>query len=82
MSQWVLNLPWKYYGYTSAGGATKKKAFFLVKEGDNEDILSANEGDLLRRKYRVVRIGVNSVVVEDTDTKSQQTLPLQEEAAA
>ncbi len=78
----VLNLNWKYYGFTSAGGATKKKAFFLVKEGDSEDILSATEGDLLRRKYRVVRIGVNSVVVEDTDTKTQQTLPLQEEAAA
>ena len=42
--------------------------------------MTANEGEVLKRKYRVVRIGVNSVVVEDTDTKSQQTLPLAEEA--
>lgn len=72
-----LNLPWKYYGFTSPRGAPQKKAFFL----DGEDILTANEGEVLKKKYRVVRIGVNSVVVEDTDTKSQQTLPLAEEAA-
>ena len=70
-----LNLTWKYYGYTSPRGNPTKKAFFL----DGEEILTANEGEVLKRKYRVVRIGVNSVVVEDTDTKSQQTLPLQEE---
>lgn len=77
-----LNLAWKYYGYTSPRGTTQKKAFFLVKrDGDEgDDILTATEGEVLKRKYRVVRIGVNSVVVEDTDTKSQQTLPLQEEA--
>jgi hypothetical protein len=73
-----LNLSWKYYGYTSPKGSLLKKAFFL----DGEEILTANEGDVIKRKYRVVRIGVNSVVVEDTDTKSQQTLPLAEEAAA
>lgn len=71
-----LNLSWKYYGYTSPRGVATKKAFFL----DGEEILTANEGEVLKRKYRVVRIGVNSVVVEDTDTKSQQTLPLAEEA--
>ena len=71
-----LNLPWKYYGYTSPRGSLQKKAFFL----DGEDILTANEGEVIKRKYRVVRIGVNSVVLEDTDTKSQQTLPLAEEA--
>jgi len=71
-----LNLSWKYYGYTSPRGSMQKKAFFL----DGEEIFTANEGEVLKRKYRVVRIGVNSVVVEDTDTKSQQTLPLAEEA--
>jgi hypothetical protein len=71
-----LNLSWKYYGYTSPRGSAQKKAFFL----DGEEIFTANEGEVLKRKYRVVRIGVNSVVVEDTDTKSQQTLPLAEEA--
>lgn len=72
-----LNLTWKYYGYTSPRGSAQKRAFFL----DGEDIMTANEGEVLKKKYRVVRIGVNSVVMEDTDTKSQQTLPLAEEAA-
>ncbi len=71
-----LNLPWKYYGYTTPRGSPQKKAFFL----DGEEILTANEGEVIRRKYKVVRIGVNSAILEDMDTKSQQTLPLQEEA--
>ena len=68
----------KYYGFSSARGAPRKTAFFL----DGEDILVAGEGDVVKRRYKVVRIGVNSVVMEDVDSKSQQTLPLQEDAAA
>ena len=75
-----LNLNWKYYGYTSPRGSNQKKAFFLAPAPEGEEILTANEGEVIKRKYRIVRIGVNSVVVEDTDTKSQQTLPLAEEA--
>jgi hypothetical protein len=71
-----LNLSWKYYGYTSPRGSAQKRVFFL----DGEEILTANEGEILKKKYKVVRIGVNSVVMEDVDTKSQQTLPLAEEA--
>jgi hypothetical protein len=67
----------KYYGFTSPSGAAAKTAFFL----DGEDILIAKEGDTLKKRYRVVRIGVNSVVMEDTDSKHQQTLPLTEEAS-
>jgi hypothetical protein len=74
-----LNLSWKYYGYASPRSNPVKKAFFLIPSPDGDEILTANEGEVLKRKYRVVRIGVNSVVVEDTDTKSRQTLPLAEE---
>jgi hypothetical protein len=66
----------KYYGFTSAPGAPVRTGFFL----DGEDILIAKEGDMLKRRYKVVRIGVNSVVMEDTDSKRQQTIPLTEEA--
>jgi hypothetical protein len=66
----------KYYGFTSPSGAASKTAFFL----DGEDILIAKEGDMLKKRYRVVRIGINSVVMEDTDSKREQTLPLAEEA--
>jgi hypothetical protein len=67
----------KYYGFSSAPGNNAKTAFFL----DGEDILVAKEGETLKRRYRVVRIGINSVVMEDTESKHQQTLPLAEEAA-
>src|ERR1700677_1278069 len=67
----------KYYGYSSARGDNRKHAFFL----DGDDILMAGEGEVVKKRYRVVRIGVNSVVMEDTQFKHEQTLPLQEEAA-
>ena len=38
-------------------------------------------GDVVKSRYKIVRIGVNSVVVEDTQFKSQQTLPLEEQPA-
>ncbi len=68
----------KYYGYSSARGDNRKHAFFL----DGEDILVGAEGDVVKKRYRVVRIGVNSVVMEDTQFKHEQTLPLTEEGAA
>jgi hypothetical protein len=66
----------KYYGYTSPRVGGGKTAFFL----DGEEILVAKEGDTLNRRYRLVRIGVSSVVMEDTESKRQQTIPLAEEA--
>jgi hypothetical protein len=66
----------KYYGYSSAHD-NRKRAFFL----DGDDILVAAEGETVKKRYRVVRIGINSVVMEDTQFKHEQTLPLQEEAA-
>jgi hypothetical protein len=66
----------KYYGYSSAKD-NRKHAFFL----DGDDILVAAEGETVKKRYRVVRIGVNSVVMEDTQFKHEQTLPLAEEAA-
>jgi len=68
-------IPLKFYGYSAKGGT--KRAFFL----DGDDIQVAGENDLIRNRYKVIRIGVNSVVVEDTQTKHQQTLPLIEELA-
>jgi len=41
----------------------------------------AAEGDTIKKRYKIVRIGVNSAVVEDTEFKNnnQQTLPLEAE---
>jgi hypothetical protein len=53
----------------------KKTAFFL----DGDEISVAAEGDTVKKRYRVVRIGVNSVLMEDTESKRQQSLPLTED---
>ena len=68
-------IPLKFYGYTNPAKQGPKRAFFL----EGEDIFVAAEGDVIKNKYKIVRIGVNSVVVEDTANKHQQTLPLEQE---
>jgi hypothetical protein len=65
----------KYYGFSTARNNGRKTAFFL----DGDEISVAAEGDTVKKRYRVVRIGVNSVVMEDTESKRQQSLPLTEE---
>jgi hypothetical protein len=52
----------KYCGYSTERKNGTKTAFFL----DGEEILIASEGGIVKRRYRVVRIGANSVLVEDT----------------
>src|SRR5712691_5575431 len=69
-------IPLKFYGYVNnARGGGARRAFFL----DGDDIFVAGENELIRNRYKIVRIGVNSAVVEDTTNKNQQTLPLVEE---
>ena len=38
----------------------------------------AVEGEIIKRRYKVVRVGINSLVVEDVEFKNEQTLPLQD----
>ena len=61
----------KFFGFASKGGEGKK---VFLSQG--EDIFIAAEGDIVNRRYRVVRIGVNSVEVEDVFDKRKQVLPL------
>jgi hypothetical protein len=68
-------IPFKYYGYSNGRDSSRKRAFFL----DGEDIIIASEGELIKKRYKLVKIGVNSVTMEDTQFSSQQTLPLAED---
>jgi hypothetical protein len=69
-------IPLKFYGYSGTVRSTgQRQAFFL----EGEDIFVAGEGDMVKNRYKIVRIGVNSAVVEDSSNKNQQTLPLVEE---
>ena len=53
----------------------KRTACFI----DGEEILVASEGDILKRRYKVISIGAKLVTIEDTEAKRQQSLSLPEE---
>ena len=71
-------IPLKFYGFVNPTRPDVKHAFFL----DNDEIVVAGEGDLIKKRYKILRIGVNSAEVEDTTFKgdnTKQTLPLETE---
>ncbi|WP_238325791.1 hypothetical protein [Bryobacter aggregatus] len=66
-------IPLKFYGFTtSPRGTTAKRGFFL----DGEAIIVASEGELIKTRYKVIRIGLANVTMEDTQFQQQQTLPI------
>jgi hypothetical protein len=64
----------KYYGIATRLDNGRKTAFFM----DGEEILLEPEGASFGGRYKLIRIGVNSALIEDTQYKRQQTLPLEE----
>jgi len=70
-------IPLKYYGICTVRADGSKTAFFM----DGEDILIQAEGSTFKGRYRLLRIGANSAVVEDMQYKHEQTLPLAQDAS-
>jgi hypothetical protein len=71
-------IPLKFYGFVNPARPDVKRAFFL----ENDEIIVAGEGELIKKRYKILRIGVNSAEVEDTEFKgdnTKQTLPLETE---
>lgn len=68
-------ITFKYYGLTTVRRNGKRTAFFM----SGEEILIKGVGDMVAGSYRLVSIGLTSAVVEDTQSKRQQTVPLAEE---
>jgi len=64
-------IPLKFYGFS--GNKSGPKQVFLSK---GEDIFIAKEGQVIDRRYKILKIGPNSVEVEDVLTNNRQTLPL------
>jgi hypothetical protein len=67
----------KFYGFSTSTAGGKRTAYLL----DGEDIYIAAEGDTLKRRYKIIRIGPTSILIEDLDAKRQQSVPLTEESA-
>ncbi len=61
----------KFFG-TATSSKGKRQAFLL--KGD--DVFLASDGDVVQRRYKVITVGANSVLVEDMVTNNRQTLPL------
>jgi hypothetical protein len=61
----------KFFG-TTTGADGKREAFLL--HGD--DVFLASDGDIVQRKYKVVSVSANSILVEDMANNNRQTLPL------
>lgn len=61
----------KFFGFANRPGETKK---VFLSQG--EDVFIAGEGDIVNRRYRVLRISSSSVDVEDVINNNRQSLPL------
>ncbi len=64
-------IPLKFIGVLEVGG--KKTAIFSDGRGLP---LYGKEGDLILGQYRIVRIGVESIVMEYGDGRGRQTIPM------
>src|SRR3974390_3064564 len=61
----------KFFGFASKPGEPKR---IFLSQGD--DIFIAGEGDIVDRRYRVVRISPNAVDIEDVLNNNRQSIPL------
>ena len=61
----------KFFG-TATSAAGLKRAFLL----NGDDVYLAAVGDVVQRRYRVVAISANSILVEDLPNSNRQSLPL------
>jgi hypothetical protein len=61
----------KFFGFENEPGEPKKA---FLSQG--EDVFIAGEGEIVDRRYRVLRIGPNSVEMEDVLYNNRQNIPL------
>jgi hypothetical protein len=61
----------KFFGTATAANG-KRQAFLL----HGQDVFLASDGEIVQRRYRVITVAMNSVVVEDMANDNRQTLPL------
>ncbi len=55
-------IPLKFYGFASSPGEPKK---IFLKSASGEDVWVAGEGEIVNRRYKVIRITPTSVEIQD-----------------
>lgn len=64
-------IPLKFYGFANKPG--EPKSIFLA-QGD--DIFIGREGDIINRRYKIIRIQPTQVEIEDLPNNNKQAIPL------
>lgn len=64
-------IPLKFIGILDAPGAGQIAAL-----SDGRNVFNGREGDIIDGRYRIVHIGVESIVLEHVDGRGRQTIPL------
>ncbi|HEV2386344.1 MAG TPA: hypothetical protein VGS20_03715 [Candidatus Acidoferrales bacterium] len=67
-----LQVPLTFYGMAVDPKSGKRLAFFT----SGDDVFIASEGDSLLGRFRLVRVGTDTVVVEEISTGRQTTLTM------
>ena len=61
----------KYYGFANRPG--EPRSIFLAHDGD---VFIAREGDIVNRRYKIVRVTPNAVEILDVLSNNRQSIPL------
>ena len=64
-------IPLKFFGFASHAG--ERKRVFLAQ---GEDVFIGGEGEIVDRRYKIVRINPTSVEIEDMLNNNRQSIPL------
>jgi Tfp pilus assembly protein PilP len=74
----VSPLPAKFFGFGTIPNGTARVAFLSGGEGD---VYVVKEGELFMNRFRINKIGNNSLEYEEVATGLRGTAPLEEQAA-
>lgn len=66
-------LSWRYYGFANQDDVDDKRAFLL----DGTDVLIGGEGDVFKNRYKIIRIELTQIVIEDMQFESEQQLSIE-----
>jgi hypothetical protein len=68
-------IPLQFFGFASRPGEPKR---VFLRTSDTNDVFVAGEGEVVNRRFRVLRIMGSGVEVEDVLNNNKQVLPLQQ----
>jgi hypothetical protein len=66
-------IPLQFFGFASRPGEPKR---IFLKTTDTNDVFVASEGEMVNRRFRILRIMATGVEVEDVLNNNKQVLPL------